>query len=299
MERLKSIILVTFLCIFSMSCTSLVNKDNRTQQYKNKDIPKTSVQLWSVKEALKEDFKGTLTKLSAMGFDGVEFAGDFGPYKDDAKGLKLFLDSLGLEVSAAHANFNVYEDSVFEQTVAYYKVLGADTLIIPWDERAWNSNEVDKFINDLNKLYAKLAAEGFRFGFHNHDQEFNTHKGATFWDHIAKSTPKAFVLQMDVGWVTLAEKDPVEYINRYPNRTLTTHIKAKLPRNVAAQMETNGKRQIVGDDVTDWVAVLKADIMVGGTKWFVIEQEEYPDGLTPLEAVKLSKQGLDRVISNL
>jgi len=282
-----------------MSCTSLVNKDNRTQQYKNKDIPKTSVQLWSVKEALKEDFKGTLTKLSAMGFDGVEFAGDFGPYKDDAKGLKLFLDSLGLEVSAAHANFNVYEDKIFQETVAYFKILEADTLIIPWDERAWDSNEVDKFINDLNKLYAKLAAEGFRFGFHNHDQEFNAHNGSTFWDHIAKSTPKDFVLQMDVGWVTLAEKDPVEYINRYPNRTLTTHIKAKLPKNVAENMVTNGKRQIVGDDVTDWDGVLKADIMVGGTKWFVIEQEEYPDGLTPLEAVELSKQGLDRVISNL
>jgi sugar phosphate isomerase/epimerase len=299
MERLKLVILVTFLCIFSMSCTSHVNKDNRTQQYKNKDIPKISVQLWSVKNELKNDFEGTLTKLAAMGFDGVEFAGDFGPYKDNAKGLKDFLDNLGLEVSAAHANFNVYEDSVFEQTVAYYKVLGADTLIIPWDERAWNSNEVDNFIKDLNGLYTKLVAEGFRFGFHNHDQEFNTHNGSTFWDHIAKSTPDDFVLQMDVGWVTLAEKDPVEYINRYPNRTLTTHIKAKLPKDVQARMDINGKRQIVGDDVTDWDGVLKADIMLGGTKWFVIEQEEYPDGLTPLEAVELSKKGLDKAISNL
>ena len=299
MERLKLIILVTFMCIFSMSCSSHVNKDNRTQQYKNKDIPKISVQLWSVKDALKEDFKGTLTKLSAMGFDGVEFAGDFGPYKDDAKGLKLFLDSLGLEVSAAHANFNVYEDNIFQETVAYFKILEVNTLIIPWDERAWNTDEVDNFITDLNTLYTKLTSEGFRFGFHNHDQEFNDHKGTTFWDHIAKSTPKDFVLQMDVGWVTLAEKDPVEYINRYPKRTLTTHIKAKLPKYIATNMATNGKRQIVGDDVTDWDSVLKADIMVGGTKWFVIEQEEYPDGLTPLEAVKLSKQGLDRVISNL
>lgn len=299
MKRLTLITWVTMVCFFSMSCTSHVNKDNPTQQYKNKLIPKVSVQLWSVKNELKNDFEGTLTKLAAMGFDGVEFAGDFGPYKDNAKGLKNFLDNLGLEVSAAHANFNVYEDNVFEQTVAYYKALGIDTLIIPWDERAWNSDEVDNFITDLNLLYTKLTAEGFRFGFHNHDQEFNAYKGSTFWDHIAISTPKDFVLQMDVGWVTLAEKDPVEYINRYPNRTLTTHIKAKLPKDIAAKMAINGKRQIVGDDVTDWDSVLKADIMVGGTKWFVIEQEEYPDGLTPLAAVKLSKQGLDKAISNL
>ena len=104
---------------------------------------------------------------------------------------------------------------------------------------------------------------------------------------------------MDVGWVTLAEKDPVQYINRYPGRTLTTHIKAKLPKAVAAKMATNGKRPIIGDDVTDWLAVLKADIAVGGTKWFVVEQEEYPDGLTPLQSVKLSKKGLDKVMANL
>ena len=296
MKHLKLITWVTIMCISSMSCS---NENTSTKLYKNQSIPKVSVQLWSVKDELKKDFRGTLMQLSAMGFDGVEFAGDFGPYQDDAKGLKSFLDGLGLKVSAAHTNFSVYENDVFEQTVTYYKVLGAETLIIPWDERAWNADEVDNFIADLNALYTKLKVAGFRFGFHNHDQEFNVHKGSTFWDYIAQSTPKDFVLQMDVGWVMVAEKDPVEYINRYPNRTLTTHIKAKLPKDIEAKMATNGKRQIVGDDVTDWDSVLKAGIMAGGTKWFVIEQEEFPDGLSPLEAVKLSKQGLDRLISNL
>ena len=60
-----------------------------------------------------------------------------------------------------------------------------------------------------------------------------------------------------------------------------------------------GETLVIGDDVTDWLAVLKADIAVGGTKWFVVEQEEYPDGLTPLQSVKLSKKGLDKVMANL
>ena len=276
---MKIIKLITLSAIMAMSCFTQAHdnkKQSTAQTYQNKPIPKISVQLWSVKHELKKDFKGTLTQIANMGFDGVEFAGDFGPYKDNAKGLKSF-----------------------EKTVAYYKVLETDTLIIPWDDRAWDAEKIDGFITDLNTLYTKLTVEGFSVGFHNHDQEFNTHNGSTFWDLIATSTPKDFVLQMDVGWVTLAEKDPVEYINRYPNRTLTTHIKAKLPRAVAAKVATNGKRQIVGDDFTDWDAVIKADITVGGTKWFVIEQEEYPDGLTPLQAVKLSKQGLDNVIANL
>lgn len=296
MKILKYITLIAIMCTSSLS---QAHKDSSTQQYKNKAIPKISVQLWSVKHELKKNFKGTLTQIANMGFDGVEFAGDFGPYKNDAKGLKSFLDGLGLQVSAAHVKFADFNTENFEQSVAYYRALETDTLIVAWDERAWNAQKVDSLITDLTALFTKLKIEGFHFGFHNHDQEFNAHKGSTFWDHIAKSTPKDFVLQLDVGWVTLAEKDPVEYINRYPGRTLTTHIKAKLPKAVAAKIATNAKRPIVGDDVTDWSAVLKADITVGGTKWFVVEQEEYPDGLTPLQAIELSKQGLDKIIATL
>lgn len=299
MKIIKYIILITIVCISGMSCSYQVHKDSNTSQYKNKPVPAISVQLWSIKHELKKDFKGALTQIANMGFDGVEFAGDFGPYKNDAKGLKNFLDGLGLQVSGAHVQFNVFDAVNFEKTVNYYKTLGTDTLIIPWDDRAWNANEIDNFITDLNAVYTKLTAEGFRFGFHNHDQEFNAYNGSTFWDVIANATPKDLLLQLDVGWVTLAEKDPVEYINRYPGRTLTTHIKAKLPKAIAAKSAINGKRAIIGDDVTNWVAVLKADIAVGGTKWLVIEQEEYPDGLTPMQAIKLSKRGLDNAIINL
>ena len=300
MKLLKYLTLTAFTCAsFFVQAHENLHKEIINQYEKNITIPKVSVQLWSVKNELKQDFKGTLTQIADMGFDGVEFAGDFGPYSKDAKGLKSFLDGLGLEVSAAHVKFTAFDDENFDQSVAYFKALKTDTLIVAWDERAWDSQKVDSLITDLTVLFTQLKTEGFHFGFHNHDKEFNSYKGSTFWDHIAQSTPKDFVLQMDVGWVTLAEKDPVQYINRYPGRTLTTHIKAKLPKAVAAKMATNGKRPIIGDDVTDWLAVLKADIAVGGTKWFVVEQEEYPDGLTPLQSVKLSKKGLDKVMANL
>ena len=265
----------------------------------HKVMPQISVQLWSVKHELKSDFKGTLAQIASMGFDGVEFAGDFGPFQDDAQGLKTFLDGLGLKVSGAHIPFSAFDAEHFDQSVKFYQSLGTDTLIVAWDERAWDAAHVDSLIADLNNLFTALQARGMHFGFHNHDKEFNQHKDATFWDHIAQSTPNDFVLQLDVGWVTLAEKNPVTYIERYPGRTLTTHIKAKLPKAVAAAQNSNGKRPIIGDDVTDWSAVLKADIAVGGTKWFVVEQEEYPDGLTPLQAVAASKKGLDKIIAKM
>lgn len=132
MRVLKYIALIVIMCISSLS---QAYKGNSTQYYKNKVIPKISVQLWSVKHELKKDFKGTLTQIANMGFDGVEFAGDFGPYQNDAKGLKSFLDGLGLQVSAAHVNLTAFNTENFEQSVAYYKVLKTDTLIVAWDEK--------------------------------------------------------------------------------------------------------------------------------------------------------------------
>lgn len=292
---MKIIKLIATMLMLSASFFSQAH-DDKIYQEVSQVMPKISVQLWSVKNELKNDFKGTLQQISDMGFDGVEFAGDFGPYKDDAQGLKAYLDGLGLKVSAAHIPFTAFDSDNFEQSVAFYRALGTDTLIVAWDERAWNTEKVNSLIADLNTLFFKLKAEGFKFGFHNHAKEFNQHKGATFWDHIARSTPEDFVLQLDIGWVTFAGKNPVTYIERYPGRTLTTHIKAKLPNK---SDDFKGNRPIVGDDVTDWSAVLNAEIAVGGTLWLVVEQEEYPDGLSPLAAIKLSKQGLDKVIADL
>ena len=54
--------------------------------------PRIGVQLWSVKDEIKQDFEGTLTKIAALGFQGVEFAGEFGRFASDAPGLKAFLE---------------------------------------------------------------------------------------------------------------------------------------------------------------------------------------------------------------
>ncbi|MGC3990185.1 MAG: hypothetical protein QM796_10985, partial [Chthoniobacteraceae bacterium] len=48
--------------------------------------PRLGVQLWSVKDEVKKDFEGTLTRLAGLGFEGVEFAGEFGRFANDAVG---------------------------------------------------------------------------------------------------------------------------------------------------------------------------------------------------------------------
>lgn len=284
---MKNLVLSALIGMFCMSLSVKAAQDSSVV------LPKISVQLWSVKDDVKVDFKSTLTKLSHMGFQGVETAGEFGPYKENPAELKQFLASLKLQVSGAHMGFEQLSDENFDKTVAFYKALGTSMLIVPWDERAWHPTGVKEVVSELNKLANKLAPHGMRIGFHNHEKEFNAFQGSTYWDYIASNTSQNVVLQQDVGWTTYAGKDPVDYVKRYPGRTLTTHYKVRLPEG------TQGKLPIIGQDTIDWLNLTKTNIAVGGTLWIVVEQEEYPNGLTPLQAVAQSKQGLDKVLKQL
>jgi len=281
--------LISLFVLSNMGCVQSADKEI----VMSKVIPKISVQLWSVKDEVKADFKGTLQQLANMGFSGVEFANEFGEFSGDAKAIKSVLDELGLQGSGAHISFEQLNDTNFEDTVAFYQTLGVNILIVGWDERAWHPEGIKEIVALLNKLDKKLAPLNMKTGFHNHDHEFNHFQGITYWDYLAQNTSQNVILQQDVGWTTYAGKDPIDYVNRYPGRTLTTHYKVRLPEG------TEGKLPIIGKDTIDWLNLSKANMAVGGTLWFVVEQEEYPNGLTPLQTVEQSKIGLDNILKKL
>ncbi len=250
--------------------------------------PRIGVQLWSVKDDLEQDFDGTLARLAAMGFQGVEFAGEFGRFAKDPAGLRTLLDKLGLQCAGAHLDFAALSNERFEQTTSFYRTLGCRNLVVAWDKRGASLDGAAAIAHDMAVLAPKLKPLGMRIGYHNHAQEMTGPEGRTPWDTIAGGTPREAVLQQDIGWTVFAGKDPVVLVDRYPGRTLTSHFKAKLPEGVPG-------KPIIGQDRTDWPAVYAAARAAGGAEWIVLEQEEYPDGMTPLEAVAASMRGLRAV----
>ncbi|WP_039912662.1 sugar phosphate isomerase/epimerase family protein [Cellvibrio mixtus] len=253
--------------------------------------PQLSVQLWSIKDDVAKDFEGTLKKLKAMGFQGVEFAGNFGPYANDPKGLKAFLEKTGLKASGAHVHFDKLSPENFDATVAFYKAIDCKYLIIPMDERAFTPEGAKAVAADLEAVQKKLAPHGMHTGYHNHKPEMLGEKGKTPWDVIGKNTEHAVILQQDVGWTEVAGKDPVDFVKAYPGRTITTHYKASAPE------KGNKEDPIIGKDTTDWKALINANRTVGGTLWLVVEQESYPEGLTPMQSVEASLKGLQKIIA--
>ncbi len=254
--------------------------------------PQLSVQLWSIKDDVVRDFEGTLKKLAAMGFQGVEFAGHFGPYEKDPEGLKAVLEKYGLQSSGAHVPFEKLSPTNFDATVAFYKAIDCTYLIVPIDVRAFTATGARDVAVELDALQKKLAPLGMHTGYHNHQPEMIGDPGNTPWDVIGSNTSHGVILQQDVGWTAAAGKNPVSFVNAYPGRTLTTHYKAAVPGG------SNQESAIIGRDSTDWKALLTANTTVGGTLWLVVEQEVYPQGMTPLQSVEASLRGLQAIIAD-
>lgn len=254
--------------------------------------PRLGVQLWSVKDDLRRDFDGVLTKIAQMGFQGVEFAGQFGPYRQNPAGLRALLDRNGLMCAGAHVDIRQLTPKHFEATTAFYRTLGCNNLVISADQRGAMPALVTELGMELTSLSAALGTQGMRIGYHNHAQEMAGAVGTTPWDLIAQHTTAEVILQQDVGWTAFAGKNPVSYVQRYPGRSVTMHFKAKLAAGAAG-------KPLIGQDGTDWKGLVSAVRQVGGTQWIIVEQEEYPDGMGQLDAVNASLAGLLSVMANL
>lgn len=256
------------------------------------DGPRLGVQLWSVKDEIKQDFEGTLGKLAKLGFAGVEFAGEFGRFRDDPAGLHAFLSKTGLQCTSAHVGLDNLNPANFAATTAFYKTVGCKDLVISMDQRAFSTEGSAQVARELSALVPRLAALGMRIGYHNHHQEMLGAEGHTAWDVLAAATPAAAILQQDAGWTTFAGKDPIAFVNKYPGRSVSMHYKAKFAPG------TSGT-PIIGQDRTDWAGLTDAARRAGGTDWLIVEQEEYPNGMGQVEAVAASLRGLQAVLAKM
>ncbi|WP_159579383.1 sugar phosphate isomerase/epimerase [Alteromonas sp. KUL106] len=251
-----------------------------------------SVQLHSVRQLIEQDFEGTLVELKNAGFDAVEFAGRYGKFKKDPKGLKLYLDNLSLEVSGVHAGLSQLRGDVGNSNLQFFKDIGAKLVIVPHDPRVDTVDDINYLIDELNFLTAKVQKYGMTLGYHNHAKEFKVFGSSTFWDYLASNTNKMLALQLDVGWANYAGADSIEQFRRYAGRIASTHLKVRTH-------DGEDKSPIIGRDGYDWYQLVKNGLSIGGTRWFVIEQEEFPDNLSPIQALAASKAGIDKVITSL
>ncbi len=259
-------------------------------------VPKIPIglQLYSIRDDCKKDFDGALKWVAEQGFEGVEFAGYYG-YQNDAAGLRKKLDELKLKAAGTHIGAGALRGDALKKTVEFHKAIGCNFLIVPGDGDFTHPVKSKDFAEFMTKTAETLKAEGLSCGYHNHDREFTMKDGdKTYWDLFAERTSKDVILQQDVGHTVFAGADPVAYVRKHPGRTKTTHIKGRLPKGAPPEA-----KPFVGQDTIKWKDLVTAYYEVGGTEWFIIEQENYPDGKTPMECTKISLDNFRKILGEM
>ncbi len=252
--------------------------------------PRISVQLWSLKDDVSRDFEGSIRKLAAMGFEGVEFAGNFGRFAHNPRGLKAFLAQNGMVASGAHLPFERFDVEHFATTVAFYHALGCQNLIITRDPRGDTKEGMRQIAAELAELSGRLKPFGMRIGYHN-DAELGDLDQQAHWDILATSTPHDVILQQAVGRTDYAQAP--NFAQKYPGRRISTHYQPTLRK------ESDDSAHSIGQDSVHWAELVLANATVGGTQWLTVAQAEYPAGMTPLDCVEASMRGLKQVIAAL
>lgn len=180
-----------------------------------------AVQLYTLRDLTKTDFVGTMEKVAAMGYEGVEFAG-FGGL--DAKELKSVINKLGLKAAGSHVGIDMLREKL-EEVIEYHLEIGCKYIICPW-AKLEKEEEYVELAAFLDKAGALCREKGLVLAYHNHDFEFKVINGEKGLDMLYRLTdPANLSFELDTCWVYFSGNDPVEYVKKYSGRLPLVHLK--------------------------------------------------------------------------
>ena len=229
-------------------------------------IDKIGIQLYTVRDKMKEDVEATLARIAQIGYKEVEFAGYFGHPPEH---IRDFLGKNGLSAPSAHVAYE--NDDQWKAALAAAKTIGHEYIVMPWipEERRRTLDDWKKFAQVFNHAAQMAHDAGIQFAYHNHDFEFPKMDGQVPYDVLLQSTdPKLVQLEIDLYWITKAGQDPLAYFARWPGRIPMVHVKdsAGPPEN---------KMTDVGQGKIDWKRIFaKRD--QAGIKHFFVEYDQPP-----------------------
>lgn len=229
------------------------------------DTNQISLQLYTVREKAGQDLDATLKQIADIGYKYVEPAGFYGLSAAD---LKAKFDQYGLHATSAHIPYAQFQEDA-AKAFADMKTLGIEYGIVPYltREQRDSREKCEQLAANLNQWGKQAQAEGLKFGYHNHNFEFEPVDGTTLWDVLLEQTDPALVcLELDLFWATKGGNDALELLKKYPGRFPLLHMK-----------DITGSEPLedlpVGEGVLPWEQILE-QARATDTKWYVVEMDK-------------------------
>ena len=268
------------------------------------------LQLWTVKDPLEANEARTLKEIVRIGYRELELY----QLPKSPGGFKKRCDDLGLSLTGCHVSLQSLDDP---KTLDVARLLGLQYLIVVFPTlRAIGTKDISTMsVGELTPLYEKISADDYRWnaeqfnrqgaavkkagiqlGYHNHAVDLKRFGDESAMDILIQNTdPSLVVFEMDCGHVIHAGANPVEYLQKYPQRIQLLHLKDLKPGyGVSSSIDTEEKdvNAELGKGVIDWPHLFQV-AKRGSIRHYFVEHEG-PMDHPPLESIANSLQYLRR-----
>lgn len=186
--------------------------------------PPVALQLYTLRQALAEDFPRTLNRIAEMGFTTVEtaFLPNHVTFGDAAQALR----NAGLRVCGAHCELPLGDQR--ESVLEIAEQFETDRIIWhgwPRDPDYETHDGVKRLAERYNRANEICAAHSMRFGIHNHWWEFEAVEDRYPYQILIAEMEPTIFFELDAYWAKTAGVDPVVALKELEHRVPLIHIK--------------------------------------------------------------------------
>lgn len=289
---MKSVLFVVCAAL-TVSCSS----EKKVVEQVEKNI---GLQMYSLRGPIGDEAIGIDSVITAVGRMGYKYVENFGYNESNGltwglspEALKAKLNAAGVDILSTHVRKDLPVEKTdasmaelwawWDKCIADHKTMGAKYIVMPSMPTPETLEGLQAYCDYYNAVGEKCLAAGLKFGYHNHNYEFEKiYERATgnisMYDYMVQHTDSAKVFfQLDVYWAIFGRRAPVELFEQYPGRFEVLHIK---------DSKELGRSGFVGFDA------IFNHIDIAKTKYLIVEVERYH--IPPIQSVKESLDYLNK-----
>lgn len=291
--------------------------------------PPLGIQLYTLREPLAKDFKGTLLALQKIGYRQVETAGLL---NEDPTAFRAALDAAGLSVPSAHILPKVAQELMFKMASGAMpadeawaqidaslaldrlddalsdmfeqsKVMGNQYLVLAsMDEKLLQSMAgIQQVCTAFRRAGDLCHRQGLKFAWHPHLKDWGMVDGKRAAEHILDNTdPDRVFVELDFFWAAMVNVNIPQFLQRYAGRVQLGHIKDVAKGVVIPAQGFKDFPEIKAEyfedvghgqfDYSVWIPLAHK----AGMRYFFVERDYSPD---PLVSAGRSYQSLRKIVA--
>jgi sugar phosphate isomerase/epimerase len=235
-------------------------------------LDRIGLELYAVRDAMKQDPERTLASVRAIGYRDVELLWSFDNFGRSPRQVRDTLDKEGLRAPSAHVTPETLQKD-WARSLDTAKLLGHDYLIVPTlpPDTATSLDRWRDWADRFNAAGAVARKAGVWLAFHNEPDHVRPIDGTIPYDlFVERTDPSVVRHQLDVGNMALGGADPMRYLEKYRTRYWSFHIK-----DVVADRSRDTE---LGKGVVE-IRRLLAAVPDVAAKPVYVEQEEWADSM--------------------